>query len=167
MKQHCQTAAPPSTATSAKSYGSGKKIAINGTNDSTFKGSNGVANTLYLPSGVKADRITLYSYVNGTGTNVSGWKEVNGTQDDYEKIPMAAKSASIVIAPDVRVYSLDNASEIKFNNAGYQLCFVISLDVVEEPVEITADITIGTYKAATYCNASAWQVPTGMEEEDY
>lgn len=64
---------------------------------------------------------------------------------------------------DVRVYPLDNATQVSFTNAGLQLGFVIALDIVDEAALTTATITISDAKMATYSNISAWKKPAGME----
>ena len=150
-----------------KNYSSGSDITVNGNKYQSIKGSNGAENILHLPEGVKVARIVLYSYVNGNAKSgpdaISGWSSVNGNQE-YESIPMAPNAIKDPANPDVRVYPLDNATgTISFNNAGYQLCFVVALDIVDEtPATTTATITSST-KMATYCNTSAWVVPSDLE----
>lgn len=146
----------------SKSYSSGSNILINGNGYKSIKGSNGSENILHLPEGVNVAKIILYSYVNSDGSNVSGWSTVNGEQE-YESIPMGVKGVSSASDPDVRVYPIDNtATTISFNNAGYQLCFVIALDIVDEVAPTTAEIELKE-KMATYSNTSAWEIPAGVE----
>ena len=146
-----------------KTYQNVSDLTINGNTYKTIKVSNGVENILKMPEGVKANRITIYSVINADASNkVSGWKNVNGTQE-YNSIPMGAYKGSGTDY-DVRVYPLNNVTDqISFTNTGEQLGFVIALDIVDEPATTTTDITIGTAKMATYCNTSAWEIPAGME----
>ena len=105
----------------------------------TIKLSNGAQNTMTLPAGLKATRITFYSVINsGSGTRTSYWKEFQGTgiNDD---VPMGAWNDvdDRLTYPDVRVFPLNgDETTITFTNAGEQLLFVIALDVLE-PVEVT------------------------------
>ncbi len=116
-----------------------------------IKGSNGAQVILRLPEGVKATRLTLYSYVNAaTGTRTTGWREMNGGDltlvvNDF---PMGANSdkSDFLTNPDVRVFPLDNVEgDITFTNTGEQVCFVIALDVIEP----TQSIAITDAKYAT------------------
>lgn len=146
-----------------KAYQYVSDLTIGGNTYRTIKVSNGAENILKMPEGVKANRITIYSVINEIANNkVSGWKNVNGTQE-YKSIPMGAYKGEGTDY-DVRVYSLNNATgQISFTNTGDQLGFVIALDIVDETPATTTDITIGTTKMATYCNTSAWVVPAEME----
>ena len=118
----------------------------NGDDERTaIKLSNGAKNILYLPTGVKATRLTLYSVINSsTIETISGWKEINGVdyqsgEGDYKNFPMGAFNdvPNYQDNPDVRVYNLgEQENSVSFTNAGSQLGFVIALDVIE-PVAIT------------------------------
>lgn len=126
-------------------------VTINGTDYNTIKLSNGAQNTLTLPAGKVAKRITFYSNVNADNI-VCGWKEVAGTSyengdGDYKKIPMGSFRST---DPDVRVYALDDATSITFTNAGAQLQFVIALDVADAPTATTETASITSAGYATY-----------------
>ena len=150
----------------AKNWSNLNKMTVDGAEYQSIKLSNGAENILNLPEGVKASRITFYSVINTKDNNtVCGWKNVNGLQE-YECIPMGAytKYPAADTEYDVRVYPLDNATQVSFTNAGLQLGFVIALDIVDEAAPTTATITISDAKMATYSNISAWKKPAGMEE---
>ena len=149
----------------AKNWSNLNKMTVDGAEYQSIKLSNGAENILNLPEGVKALRITFYSVINTKDNNtVCGWKNVNGLQE-YECIPMGAytKYPAADTEYDVRVYPLDNATQVSFTNAGLQLGFVIALDIVDEAAPTTATITISDAKMATYSNISAWKKPAGME----
>ena len=149
----------------AKNWSNLNKMTVDGAEYQSIKLSNGAENILNLPEGVKASRITFYSVINTKDNNtVCGWKNVNG-QQEYECIPMGAytKYPAADTEYDVRVYPLDNATQVSFTNAGLQLGFVIALDIVDEAAPTTATITISDAKMATYSNISAWKKPAGME----
>ena len=122
----------------------------------TICGSNGVQCRLDLPDGVKATKLTLYSYVNSaTTTTNSAWKEVNGENLNsvINDVPMGAFTdvADYNTNPDVRIFPLDEVTgSITFTNGGIQTCFVIELDVLED----NATATIGSTGWATFvCGA--------------
>ncbi len=118
---------------SEKAYSAGGRV----NDQASIKLSNGAENTLVLPSGVSATRISIYSYQNVTAQGrESGWASVAGVETNYQDIPMAALSTG---GYDLRVYPLTGEeTEIKFKNTGEQLCFYIVLDVVENKVGLDA-----------------------------
>lgn len=76
------------TGNETKSLSGGNNITVNDENKKSIKLSNGAQNTLTLPSGKGASKITFYSYINfdaGLGNKdmakfrTSYWKEVAGT----------------------------------------------------------------------------------------
>ena len=123
--------------------GSGFKISAGGSERTGIKVSNGAQNTLVLPEGVIATKVTFYSYVNeATSTTKCGWKEINGQNINYNDIPMGAYSdvESRFSNPDVRVFPLDNVTgSFTFTNGGRQLCFIVALDVIEPYALTTTD----------------------------
>lgn len=146
-----------------KNFSTGSDITVDGTKYKSIKGSNGAENILYLPDGVKASRFIIYSYVNQNApdSKACGWSKVNGDQD-YQNVP--SESYKDAENPDVRVFPIAaDATQIAFNNAGYQMCFVFALDIIDEPAITTADIAVGDLQTTTYSNAKAWQVPAGVE----
>lgn len=133
----------------------------------TLKVSNGAQNTIFLPAGKKAVRLTFYSYVNSAetaATNPAGWVEVNGVNYDYAEVPMGCfndltrpelvpdtvdaagnpvyKNVKDMAGnADVRVYDLDFVEEkITFTNKGYQLCFVAVLDIATDATEVDPEL---------------------------
>lgn len=129
-----------------------------------IKASNGAQNILYLPEGVKATRLTLYSVINydrvakGEEGRVCGWKEINGTIEEGDTIPTGAYKdlSDCNTNPDVRIYPLDNATDsITFTNAGEQAGFVIGLDVVEDESRDMVIVSIGSDGMASYSSDKA------------
>lgn len=126
------------------SYGS----EING--NVTLKGSNGRQTIITMPEGVKANRITLYSYVNNSDTDKdSYWKEVCGTSYNTEsEIALASRAAE---TPDVRVFALDNVTgTITVNNAGYQQCFYAVVDYTVAPVQKDSTLVYASNGSLTF-----------------
>jgi hypothetical protein len=124
-------------------------IASIGEERTTICGSNGVQCKLDLPTGVKATKLTLYSYVNSaTSDTKSAWKEVNGENLNsvLNDVPMGAFTdiADYQTNPDIRIFPLDEVTgSITFTNGGIQTCFVIELDVIEPEISATIDPTYG------------------------
>ena len=133
------------TGNSSKNYTLGSaKITVNGDEMNAAKLSNGAQNTLKLPDGKKAVRLTLISYINAAsvGGNISGWSEVNGVEYDVKEVPMGAYTdvEEYNTNPDVRVYLIDGKNEVTFTNKGSQLCFVAIVDVAGDNTIIPTDI---------------------------
>lgn len=146
-----------------KSYQSmNNAVIINGVKHNAIKLSSGIKNTLTLPEGIKATRITMYSVANYQDENkVTGWSDINGAQE-YKSIPMGAykdAEGKFAIEPDVRVYSLDNASTITFTETGSQIGTVIVLDVIDEN---TTDITLSAAGMGTFSSTTAYELPEGL-----
>lgn len=140
------------TGNASKQYGIQSTINIDGEAYDGIKLSNGAENTLTLPEGMVAKRITLYSIIS-SGTRISGWKEVGGVSyesgdGNYTNIPMAAYDGQPNVAdcPDVRIYTV-NGNKITFTNGGEQLFFVIAVDVAEATNET---LTIAPSGYTTY-----------------
>jgi len=110
-----------------KSWGYGSAI-----NEKTsLKGSNGRKVTISLPTNLKANRITIYSYNNGAISSASLWSEVGGTTYT-ESNEISLQSVSNASNPDVRVFELDNLNEITLkNNGAQQQCFIAVIDYLE------------------------------------
>lgn len=119
----------------------------------TIKLSNGAQNTMTLPEGMKATRVTFYSFINTDPNRTSYWAEFNGTSTSSEDnpivpIPMGAWSnvSDRLTNPDVRVFPLDGeTSSFTFTNIGEQLCFIVALDVIESPdptIKATSEIAL-------------------------
>lgn len=142
------------TGNTDKKWSSGiYKIKIGDIERTTIKLSNGAQNTMTFPTGVKATRMTLYSVINSAEARTSYWKEFNGTSINDE-VPMGAWNtvSDRLTNPDVRVFELTgNETSITFTNAGEQLCFIIALDVIQDPDQIT----IGEAGYKTYYSRNA------------
>lgn len=144
---------------STKKWNSGKEIVIDGNETKTIKGSNGTQNILELPN--PATKITLYSYCNKKQAEIGEkkcyWKEINGTSYDGTNETMIFKSftdvANYLKEPDVFSFSVDNVTKFTFNNAGYQVCFVIKVEYADE--NKVSSVTIGDAGFATHASKFA------------
>ena len=113
------------TGSNIKKLDSGSAI----NSETTFKGSNGRKITFTLPEDVTANRITLYSYTNGSGSDESSWY-INSTSK-ADAIALSQNGVCTASNPDVRVFSLDNLNTFYINNGGYQQCFYAVVDYVD------------------------------------
>ena len=94
-----------------------------------IKCSNGAQNTIFLPDGAKATKITLYSV---TGTNSSSrtsyWKEVAGQAYTPETTTVLDLNADRS-APNAVSFTLPNVEkQLTFTNTGEQQCVIIYLE---------------------------------------
>jgi len=113
----------------------GKGGSINGY--TTLMGSNGAQNTIYLPEGISATRITFFSYLPYTSGRISGWTEVGDLETQYADFLMGAWNTPG--DPDVRTYPLTGSERsINFNNTGERPNYYIVLDVVDNKAELNA-----------------------------
>lgn len=122
------------TGNTSKNISSASNIVINGEKYKSIKLSNGAQNTLTLPAGKVATKITFYSYVNvGAQTDRPAfWKEVGGVSYDKETSGGELMCFKDAENPDVRSYTFDTPlNAITFTNSGEQLCFVMELEVGE------------------------------------
>lgn len=141
------------TGNTGKNWSSGSlKIKVGDIERTTIKLSNGAQNTITLPEGMQATRITFYSVINSDEARTSYWKEFNGTEIN-DDVPMGAWNSvsDRLTNPDVRVFSLNGESSITFTNAGEQLFFIIALDVIEaeDPV-LNVNAEELTFKTSPY-----------------
>lgn len=145
------------TGNTEKKWSSGTSvIKIGDIERTSIKLSNGAQNTMTLPDGMRATRITFYSFINSSEARSSYWKEFNGTEIDGD-VPMGAWNTVTdrLTNPDVRVFPLNGESSFTFTNAGEQLCFIIALDVIEaeDPVlNVSAEEL--TFKTSPYSKTS-------------
>jgi len=162
------------TGKTGKDYQSMSSITISDSVSRTaIKVSNGAQNTLYLPEGVKATKLTLYSVMNydrvanGSEGRVCSWKEINNVKEEADNIPLGAyiDLSDEYKNPDVRVYPLDNVTgSITFTNAGEQLGFVIALDVIEDETRDMVIVPIGSDGVATYSSDKALDFSSVTDE---
>lgn len=162
----------------SKNWSNGEKIIVpgitfpnltfDGDSVTSLKVSNGAQNTITLPEGKKAVRITFYSYVNGASTTAktaTGWQEVDGVTYDYASVPMTAftdQFRTVEIADsvdeegnpatkqvkdiagklDIRVFDFNfKEGSITFTNKGTQVCFVAVLEMATEQTVVDQLVT--------------------------
>ena len=99
---------------------------IDETEYSFMKNSNGRQFNIGIPSNIRANRITIYSY-NAAADQKTIWSNVGGTT--YTTDTEVSIVSSSNDSPEVRVFTLnDVADNIILNNAGYQQCFMVVVD---------------------------------------
>ena len=136
-------------------YGSGS-YTISDTEYTYLRGSNGRQFNIDMPSNLRANRITLYSYNGMEGTSL--WTPVCGTTYTTDsEIGIVSTSAS---SPEIRVFALDDvANTITLNNTGYQQLFIAVIDYTVYIPGPPAPQTVGG-DALTWdlSSADAWTV---------
>ena len=158
------------TGNDTKTWTTGNTITAAGYEETTLKVSNGAQNTLTLPEGKQAVRVTFVSYVNGAASSAaSGWKEVNGVEYDVKEVPMGAFTSVTDYAtePDVRVFLLPGVNSFTFTNTGTQLCFVAIVDIATEKTVIPDVTGISTVKAAQANDAVIYNLAGQKVTESY
>lgn len=106
---------------------------INETTYSFLKNSNGRQFNIGIPSNIRANRITIYSY-NAAADQKTIWSNVGGTT--YTTDTEVSIVSSSYDTPETRVFALDDiADNIILNNAGYQQCFMVVVDYTKYVVE--------------------------------
>ncbi|MBP3574384.1 MAG: exo-alpha-sialidase [Prevotella sp.] len=126
----------------------GSVISVDGNSYKTLKLSNGAQNTLTMPDGIYATKLTFYSYMNTeSSTKTSYWQEVAGINYDATSSGGAMTCYKGDLSnPDVRSYSLaEPMNSVTFTNKGEQLLYVIvvewisPLSVGKDPATVTND----------------------------
>ena len=119
------------TTVTGKYYTKGDKMTydFDGTSRTDIKISNGAQNTIVLPEGAKATKITFWSITaSNTSSRTSYWKEVAGktyTEADGQLLSHSATRS----APNKAEFALDNVEkEITFTNTGEQQSVIIVIE---------------------------------------
>lgn len=135
-----------------------------------IKCSNGAQNTIFLPEGAKATKLTIYSI---TGTNASNrtsyWKEVAGvayTTSTTTELDLNAPRDN----PNAVSFTLDNVAEkVTFTNTGEQQCVILYLEYhygdVPTVGDVTGDTTVDATDVTTLANDLIGQSPAGFIRE--
>lgn len=120
-----------------KNFSSGSKINVeyNGEtlNRTTIKCSNGAEETVFMPSGAKATKMTLWSYNNKKSTDEGlrpcYWANVAGTEYTAETATMLTCWNDNLSVPNKVTFDLaDVPDAVTFRNSGEQQCVIIYLE---------------------------------------
>lgn len=117
----------------SKNFSNGDKINVEYKDQSltrtTIKLSNGAEESVFLPSGAKATKITLWSYTNVTTANrTSYWANVAGTAYTEENSVILAPTKDTKNPNKVSFDLADVADVVTFKNTGEQQCVIIYLE---------------------------------------
>jgi len=96
-----------------------------------IKGSNGAQNTVFMPSGAKATKVTFYSVRSDatTTTRTSWWKEVAGVTYTETTAPSLIDLDATRDNPNAITYTLNNvADKFTYTNTGEQQCVIIYIE---------------------------------------
>ena len=133
------------TTATDKTYSKGSKMTydFDGIQRTGITLSNGAQNTIGLPEGAKATKITFWSIVgSNTSSRTSYWKEVAGqnyTEADGQLFNLSATAS----APNMSEFVLDNVeNQLTFTNTGEQQSVVIVIEF-----HYGGSTGISTYKA--------------------
>ncbi len=98
-----------------------------------IKGSNGAQNTVFMPEGAVATKVTFYSVRSDatTTTRTSWWKEVAGTEYSETSAPALINLDATRDNPNAITYNLGAVPDkFTFTNTGEQQCFIIYIEYV-------------------------------------
>ena len=119
------------TTVTDKTYSAGSKTVydFDGISRTSIKLSNGAQNSILLPDGAKATKVTFWSYPASNSSNrTSYWKEVAGktyTEADGQLISLTAKASD----PSKAEFVVDNVErELTFTNTGEQQAVIIVME---------------------------------------
>ena len=95
-----------------------------------IKLSNGAQNTVFMPTGAKATKVTFYSV---TGTNssdrTSWWKEVAGVTYTETTAPATIDLYATRDNPNAITYTLESVPDkFTFTNTGEQQCVILYIE---------------------------------------
>ncbi len=139
------------------------KVNNNGTSEfATIKTSNGAMNTVYMPEGYEATKMTIWSYTNKTETDrVNYWAHVGGV--DYTPETTTTLGINNATNPDHVSFDLNYLTQIDFKNAGYQQCVVLIIDyekartlLDETATTAPSTVTSANIRVKRTLNADEW-----------
>ena len=96
-----------------------------------IKISNGTQNTIFMPEGAKATKITFFSVRSDATTTdrTSWWKEVAGIQYTEDTAPATIDLDATRDNPNAISYTLSNVADaVTFTNTGEQQCVILYLE---------------------------------------
>jgi hypothetical protein len=149
-----------------KTYSAGSAISFtyngNSYSQKTIKTSNGAMNTVYMPEGYEATKMTIWSYTNKTETDrVNYWAHVGGV--DYTPETTTTLGINNATNPDHVSFDLNYLTQIDFKNAGYQQCVVLIIDyekartlLDEAATTVPATATSANIRVKRTLNADEW-----------
>lgn len=119
-----------------KAFGAAKDITAAGKTYKSIKLSNGAQNTLTMPEGKTAKKVTFYSYINkakADAAEANYWAEVNsveyktkeGAENPATLMKVYTDTENYQTNPDVISFDLADVSSFTFTNKGDQPCVVI------------------------------------------
>ena len=123
-----------------KNLEAGSDFTIDGKKYKSIKFSNGAQNTVTLPTGFVATKVTIYSTVNkDAAARTAYWKEVNGVAYTEETAKIMA-SFKDYENPDVSAYELGKVASFTFTNTGEQPFAVLVVEYEAGSADGIADI---------------------------
>ena len=163
------------TGNESKNIQNAKSITIGDAEYTTMKVSNGAQNTLTLPEGKAAAKVTFYSYINynrvdkGSEGRACYWKEVGGTEYTEETAVGGLMTAytdkeDYQTNPDVRSFTFSTPlNPVTFTNTGEQACYVIEIEVVDAPTTPEPQTSVEFKKATSVESGKSYLIVANAE----
>ena len=144
----------------AKNLESGNEFTIDGTKYRAIKFSNGAENTITLPEGYVATKVTFYATINKDAATERPcyWAEVAGTTyaaDDNNGIIDSYKDYD---NPNVQSFTVPNLNSFTFKNTGEQPFAVIEVTYEEGSVTGISNIVTDENAPVEYYNLQGVRV---------
>ena len=113
----------------AKTLDQASSLTVNGEKYSSIKLSNGAQNTLTLPEGCKATKLTFYTTINKDAATekVCYWSEVAGVTYTAEENNGIIESFKDYANPNVQSFDIPGLNVITFKNSGEQPLVVLEV----------------------------------------
>ena len=133
----------------SKKLESGSSFNIDGTNYVSIKCSNGAQNTLTLPEGYVATKLTIYTTINkdAATTRACYWKEVAGTQYSEDANNGIIESFKDFKNPNIQSFDIPDLNVVTFTNTGEQPFIVLEVTYEEKVNDPIAEANQAAYEA--------------------
>ena len=145
----------------AKNLESGNEFTIDGNAYRAIKFSNGAQNTVTLPEGFVATKVTFYTTINkdeNPNNRICYWAEVAGIEYTAEENNGTINSFKNYEKPDVQSFTLNNLNSFTFKNAGEQPFAVLVVEYEPGNTSAITDIVSDENAPVEYYNLQGVRV---------
>lgn len=144
----------------AKNLESGNEFTINGTAYRAIKFSNGAQNTVTLPEGLVATKLTLYTTINKDEATDRPcyWAEVAGVEYTLDNNKGIIESFKDYDNPNVQSFDINNLNSFTFKNIGEQPFAVLVVEYTQGGSSAITDIAADENAPVEYFNLQGIRV---------
>ncbi len=133
---------------------------INGNQYIPIKFSNGAQNTVTLPDGLVATKVTFYTTINKDAATQRPcyWAEVGGVEYTLEDNHGIIESFKDYGNPNIQSFDLNNLNQFTFKNAGEQPFAVLEVEYTKGDTSAITDIAADENAPVEYFNLQGMRV---------